>query len=101
MSRASKRSSLGCGLAALALCGGCSAARSSPAESASSANGGSRRAPGVAEQRSPVLPEPTNMGNTRDQWLVLRAPAASDLAREAVRGFLRATVNEALERMDP
>jgi len=55
----------------------------------------------VAEQRSPALPEPTNAGNTRDQWLVLRTPAASELAREAVRGFLRAAVNEALERMDP
>jgi hypothetical protein len=32
---------------------------------------------------------------------VLRAPAASILARETVRDFLRATVNEALERMDP
>ncbi len=41
------------------------------------------------------------MGNSRDQWLVLRAPAASGLAREAVRDFLRATVNEALDRMDP
>ncbi len=40
------------------------------------------------------------MGNSRDQWLVLRAPAASGLARETVRDFLRATVNEALERMD-
>jgi hypothetical protein len=55
----------------------------------------------VAEQRSEVLPEPTTIGNSRDQWLVLRTPAPSGLAREAVRDFLRATVNEALERIDP
>jgi len=48
-----------------------------------------------------VLPEATRVGSSRDQWLVLRAPAASGLAREAVRDFLRAAVNEALDRMDP
>jgi hypothetical protein len=47
------------------------------------------------------MPEATNVGNSRDQWLVLRAPVPSGLAREAVREFLRAAVNEALERMDP
>jgi hypothetical protein len=55
----------------------------------------------VAEQRSAVLPEPTRVGNSQDQWLALRAPAGSGLARDAVRDFLRATVNEALERMEP
>jgi hypothetical protein len=102
MSRASKRSSLGCALATLALylCG--CAPRSSPAESAvRSPNPAPRRAPGVAELRSPAVPAATIAGNTREQWLVLRAPAASELARQAVRNFLRATVDEALERMDP
>lgn len=61
----------------------------------------SRRAPGVPEQRSEVLPEPTNVGNSRDQWLVLRAPTPFGVARAAVRDFLRAAVNEELERMDP
>jgi hypothetical protein len=60
-----------------------------------------RRAPGIAEQRSEVLPEVTRVGNSRDQWLVLRVPAASGLARDAVRDFLRAAVNEAPERMEP
>jgi hypothetical protein len=55
----------------------------------------------VAEQRSEVLPEPALVGNSRDQWLVLRAPMASGLALDAVRDFLRATISEALERMDP
>lgn len=41
------------------------------------------------------------MGNSQSQWLVLRAPASSGLAREAVREFLHATVDEALERMEP
>ncbi|MEI9939719.1 MAG: hypothetical protein WDO69_21065 [Pseudomonadota bacterium] len=55
----------------------------------------------MVELRSEVRPEPTRTGDSRDQWLVLQAPAASGLAREAVRDFLRATVNEALERMEP
>jgi len=80
----------------------CAAPRPSSATSAQNAqNPAPRRAPGVAEQRSEVLPEATRVGSSRDQWLVLRAPAASGLAREAVRDFLRAAVNEALDRMDP
>jgi len=87
---------------ALALCLSCAAPRPSSATSAQNAqNPAPRRAPGVAEQRSEVLPEATRVGSSRDQWLVLRAPAASGLAREAVRDFLRAAVNEALDRMDP
>ena len=89
-------------LGALALCSSCAGPRPlAAAGEKSAAIPAPRRAPGVAEQRSEVMPEPTNVGNSRDQWLVLRAPAASGLAREAVRDFLRATVNEALERMDP
>lgn len=90
-------------LAAFALCSSCAGAPPSPA----ARGGGSgepppaRRAPGVPEQRSEVLPEPVSTGNSRDQWLVLRAPGVGGLAREAVRDFLRAAVNEALERMDP
>ena len=88
----------------IALSSGCAAPRlpvAARADGSPGARPAPRRAPGVAEQRSAVLPEPTRVGNSRDQWLVLRAPAASGLAREAVRDFLRATVNEALERMDP
>jgi len=112
MSLGSKRSSSGSRLghggcsslagAALALCLSC--AGTAPAPSASTPSAATlapRRAPGVAELRSEVTPEPTRVGNSRDQWLVLRAPAASGLAREAVRDFLRAAVDEAIERMDP
>jgi len=100
MSRASKRFSAGSWLGALVLCASCGG-RSAAAPPRSAEPVPARRAPGVAEQRAEVLPEATNVGNTRDQWLVLRAPAASGLAREAVRDFLRAAVNEAPERMDP
>ena len=99
-SRQSRRG--GSSLAALALCLSCAGAPQAPAAStASAATVAPRRAPGVAELRSEVSPEPTRVGNSRDQWLVLRAPAASGLAREAVRDFLRAAVDEALERMEP
>jgi hypothetical protein len=102
MSLESKRSSaIGCGLA-LALCLSCAGQRPAAATRAASAQSPApRRAPGVAELRSQVLPEPTRVGNSREQWLALRAPPASALALDAVRDFLRATVNEALERMDP
>ena len=60
-----------------------------------------RRAPGVAEEQNLVLPSPTRRGNSADQLLLLRAPAATELARRAVREFLRATVNEASERLTP
>ena len=87
---------------ALALCLSCSAGPRAPtATGAEKANGPAlRRAPGVAQLRPEVLPAPTRVGNSRDEWLVLRAPAASGLAREAVRDFLSAAVNEALERLD-
>lgn len=101
MSLGSKRSSSCSSLAALALCLSCAGARPpAVASSASVEAPAPRRAPGVAEQRSEVMPEPARVGNSRDQWVLLRAPASSGLAREAVRDFLRATVDEALERMD-
>ncbi|HET7543444.1 MAG TPA: hypothetical protein VFK05_26405 [Polyangiaceae bacterium] len=102
MSLGSNRYSGGSLLAGLGLCLSCAGSRPPADTSVAAASSATpRRAPGIAEQRSEVVPEPTLVGNTRDQWLVLRAPAASSLARETVRDFLRATVNEALERMDP
>ena len=89
-------------LCALVLCLSCAGPRSNAASSIDKAQGPApRRAPGVAQLRSETLPEPTRVGDSRDRWLVLRAPAASGLAREAVRDFLRATVSEALERLEP
>ena len=89
-------------LAALALCLSCASTQPPTiASTASPQNPAPRRAPGVPEQHSEVLPEPSRAGDSRDQWLALRAPVSSGLARAAVRDFLNATVNEALERMDP
>lgn len=59
-----------------------------------------RRAPGVPLIRSPVPQEPRRAGSSGDELLVLRAPAAAELAREAVRNFMRATVYEANDRLD-
>jgi hypothetical protein len=99
MSLESKLCSLtGC---ALALCLSCAAPAPAVTSTGSESPRAPRRAPGVAEQRSGALPEPTRVGNSRNQWLVLRVPAASGLARDAVRDFLRAAVNEAPDRMEP
>ena len=59
-----------------------------------------RRAPGVTESRGFSAPDPVRQGNSRDQLLMLRAPAAAELARDTVRDFLRAAVNEAPERLE-
>jgi len=58
-------------------------------------------APGVTEPRAEVLPDPARSADAKDQLLLLRAPASPELARQVVRSFLRAAVNEAPERMDP
>jgi hypothetical protein len=60
-----------------------------------------RRAPGVADVQALVLPAPTRAGSSREQLLLLRAPPATELARSAVREFLRAAVNEAMDRLEP
>jgi hypothetical protein len=60
-----------------------------------------RRAPGVADVKPLVLPAPVRAGSSRDQLLMLRAPPATELALATVREFLRATVNEAMDRIEP
>lgn len=57
------------------------------------------RAPGVRTTRSVVLPAPRRSGQSQDELLWLRSPAPSELARSAVREFLRATVDESNERL--
>jgi hypothetical protein len=69
--------------------------------SASAATEPERRAPGVADVQTLVLPAPARAGSSRDELLLLRAPPASELARQTVRDFLRATVNEAMDRLEP
>ncbi|HEY3665154.1 MAG TPA: hypothetical protein VGL19_04100 [Polyangiaceae bacterium] len=51
--------------------------------------------------RPEPMPDAVRRGNSRDQLLLLRAPPATELARDTVRDFLRAAINEAPERMEP
>jgi hypothetical protein len=83
------------------LCASCSAKAPQFASRAALPKSDERRAPGVTEARTEQLPDPTRRGNSRDQLLLLRAPASSELARDIVRDFLHAAVNEAPERMEP
>ena len=55
----------------------------------------------MAEVQTPVLPEPARSGNSRDELLLLRAPPATELARDTVRQFMRAAVNEESGRLVP
>jgi hypothetical protein len=98
MRRGSKRFSAAVGLCAL--CASCAARAPQFATSTESPVEAKRRAPGVIEPRAEVLPNPARSGDAQDQLLLLRAPAAPELARQVVRSFLRAAVNEAPERMD-
>lgn len=59
-----------------------------------------RRAPGIAEAPPEARPEPVRSGDTSDQLLALRAPAALEVARGVVRSFLRAAVNETPDRLE-
>ena len=59
-----------------------------------------RRAPGVSEPSTETLPEPTRTGEARAELLQLRAPAAPELARQVVRSFLRAAIDETPERLE-
>jgi hypothetical protein len=81
-------------------CAACLSCAAAPPKRAASAAQVERRAPGVAETRSAELPEPVRAGDSSAQLLLLRAPAAAELARSAVRDFMRATVSEAPERLD-
>ena len=98
MSRASKRCSAwirGASVCALGFgCAGHGAAEPPHAPPAE------RRAPGVAESRSLTLPEPTRSGDSSEQLLSLRTPSGTEQARAVVRDFMRATVNEAPERLE-
>ena len=59
-----------------------------------------RRAPGVPETRAVVLPAPTRTAESTAELVLLRSPTSTELAREVVRSFLRAAVNESAERLD-
>jgi hypothetical protein len=59
-----------------------------------------RHPPGVSETHASVLPEPARSGDAPDELVLLRAPAAPELARQVVRSFLRAAVNETPDRLE-
>lgn len=100
MSPSSKRCNAR-GAAAL-LCIGCaSTAPRFPASDALRPSASERRAPGVVEVHRLVLPAPVRAGSSREALLLLRAPPATEQARSTVRDFLRATLNEAVDRLDP
>jgi hypothetical protein len=82
-------------------CVGCAAKAPQFASGAAFAESDERRAPGVTQTRTEQLPDPSRRGSSRDQLLLLRTPASSELARATVRDFLRAAVNETPERMEP
>jgi hypothetical protein len=88
--------------AAALLCVGCAASPPAlPPTAPIPGVAAERRAPGVPEVQRLVLPLPERAGSSRESLLLLRAPPATELARDAVRDFLRATVNEAMDRLDP
>lgn len=60
-----------------------------------------RRAPGVVSTQTPTYPRAARAASSNERLLWLRAPAATHLAENAVRDFLRATVAEAPERWEP
>jgi hypothetical protein len=59
-----------------------------------------RHAPGVAVDPAPELPAPLGSAYSENGIVVLRAPLPTDAAREVVREFFRAAVDEAPERLD-
>lgn len=83
-----------------ALCASCAGSSPHFATSTELDLSATRRAPGVVEPRQDTLPDPARRGEAQSHLLLLRAPAAPELARQVVRSFLRAAVNEAPERMD-
>ena len=100
MHRESKLYSVRSRCARAALAAACVSCAASPASLGAGEVNAQRRAPGVPEVHSIELPEPVRAGNSSDQFLLLRAPAAAELARSVVRAFFSATVSEAPERLD-
>lgn len=59
-----------------------------------------RQAPGVAFDPAPEIPPAASAGNPAQGLVVLRTPANPAAAREAVREFFRAVVDEAPDKLD-
>ncbi len=88
---------------ALALCAlVCSCAARTPtfATTSAAAPAEQRRAPGVPESRAVELPALARRADSSDELVRLRSPTSTEVAREVVRSFLRAAVNETPERLE-
>lgn len=59
-----------------------------------------RRAPAVAVDPAPSLPVAVSSADSAQSMVVLTTPVASDAARDLVRAFFRAVLNEATEQLD-
>jgi hypothetical protein len=60
-----------------------------------------RRAPGVAVDPTPRLPEPTRTADSEQGLVVLRAPADIGQAQAVVKRFFRAVLHEAPDELEP
>jgi hypothetical protein len=86
--------------AVLAFAGVACASRAPQIQTASELPDEPRRAPGVAVDPAPGLPPATGSANSTRSMLVLTTPVASEAARDLVRAFFRAVLNEATEQLD-
>jgi hypothetical protein len=64
------------------------------------AHEGERHAPGVAVDPAPQLPEARPEADSSGGVVVLRAPADPEVARDVVRAFFRAVLDESREALD-
>ena len=105
MIRSRSRSSVGLQrgtLAALLVGSGC-ASRAAPLDfpTVSEAPDEPRHPPGVAVDPAPRLPEPRGEADTSGGIVVLRTPADTERARDVVRAFFRAVLEESLDDLQP
>jgi hypothetical protein len=82
------------------LCGCAGSARPLRIETAGELPDEPRRAPGVAVDPAPELPAAAWSASAEQGLVVLKAPVPTDAAREVVREFFRAAVDESPERIE-
>lgn len=98
MTRSSSSSSLPLWALVLAAAG-CATGR--PLETVTALDTTPRRAPGVAADPAPELPQPGPAAHPEQGIVVLRAPQDPEAAREVVRGFFRAVSQGSYGDLEP
>jgi hypothetical protein len=98
MTRSLKRFSVPLSFVVLAGCAGGS--RSADFATANELSDDPRRAPGVAVDPAPELPDPANEADSELGLIALRAPPDPEAARETVRAFFRAVVHGAFDELE-